>query len=119
MKTKRYLMGLSLAMTLVLSSCGQKATTEEAVETTTTTMEDKSFDPSEYTAGVITETKEEGNCQWVIKLKDGRIFETTDMNKDFKKNGAAVYFKFRGLRRMSLCPGANPVEITEMRMAKK
>lgn len=118
MKTKHYLKGLAIVMTLTLSSCGQKATTEETVKTTTSKMEDKKFDLKEYTAGVITETKQEGNCQWVITLKDGRIFETTEMSKEFKKNGTSVYFKFRGLRRMSLCPGANPIEITEMHLAK-
>lgn len=117
MNLRNYITTLCIAATLI--GCGQKAVTKEAISEKTTTMEDTTFDPKEYTTGVITQTEEEGDCQWIIKLTDGRIFETTDMNKDFKKNGTAVYFKFRGLRRRSLCPNATPVALTEMRLAKK
>lgn len=113
MKKAYFAMALSIIFLLAASCCSQKTATVTE-ENTKTNVDDVVVINNDYTTGVITKTKEEGECQWVIKLKDGRIFETTDMKENFMKDGTVVYFKYRGLRRMSSCPGASPIEITEM-----
>lgn len=120
MKTRHYVLALSIAGSLALSGCGQKAATEDTKNTTTTTMEDSSLDMGAMTAGTIVENKTAENdaCKWTIKTKDGRLFETSSMDKSFMKDGAQVMFSFRGLRRMSMCGNTTPIEIEQMKMMK-
>lgn len=68
-----------------------------------------------FTKGTIFHSKEEGDCEYTIKLEDGRYFESTDLKDEFKKDAMAVWFTFRPLRRMNTCLKANPVGINEMK----
>ena len=99
-------------------SCSKKAT-ETAKKETNTAMEDvKKMVTDGYTSGIIEYSDKEGDCEYTIKLEDGRYFESTSIDPKFLENGTKVWFKFRGLRRVSQCPKANPVEITEMILRK-
>lgn len=99
-----------------ICSCSNKGVTSasDPQNTITSTEEDKIIVDNTYSIGVVTQTKEIGDCEWVIKLGDGRIFETTNLKTEFKKDGNTVNFKYRGLRKLSKCKGATPVEITEI-----
>lgn len=114
MKTKLFITGITLVTGLVLASCGQKATTEEKAKEETT----MSFDTTGYTSGTIIQSKAEGDCEWTIKLKDGRFLDPMTIDKDFMKDGATVWVKFLPQRRMQRCDKANPVDLTEIKMAE-
>lgn len=114
------LLTTALCSLLSLSSC--KSTQEVPKQNITETkMEQKEKDvllKEGYTAGVITQTKEEGNCEWIIKLDSGLRYESLTMDDEFKKNNLNVFFKFVPQRRMSKCTNASPVQITDMILGK-
>jgi len=114
MKTKLFITGIALVTGLVLTSCGQKAITEETAKKETT----MSFDTTGYTSGTIVQSKAEGDCEWTIKLKDGRFLDPMTMDKDFMKDGANVWIKFLPQRRMQRCDKASPVDLTEIKMTE-
>jgi len=107
---------ITAALCSLLSASSCKGTQGvEKEELTETAMEKKEMLLNEgYTAGVIIHSTEEGDCEWTIKLEDGRHFESISMQDEFKENGAKVFFKFIPQRRMSRCTKANPIAITEM-----
>lgn len=118
MSTKLFKIGLYIVIFLTLLSCGQRGVTHggDPQESSQIIEEEEIIVDNRYTVGVITQTEGVGNCEWVIRLKDGRIFETSNLKTAFKKDGNTVNFKYRGLRRLSECEGATPVEITEINM---
>ena len=71
-----------------------------------------------FTKGTIVYSDIEGDCEYTIKLEDGRMFESTDLKEEFKKADMEVWFKFQPLRRMNKCKKANPVGISEMKMVQ-
>ncbi|EDM44327.1 glycyl-tRNA synthetase [unidentified eubacterium SCB49] len=68
-----------------------------------------------FTKGTIVYSDIEGDCEYTIKLDDGRFFESTDLKEDFKKDGKIVWFTYGPLRRMNKCEKASPVSIIEMK----
>ncbi|ANH59347.1 hypothetical protein [Dokdonia donghaensis] len=112
MKKKLFITGIILVTGLMLASCGQKATTEEKAKEETT----MSFDTTGYTSGTIVQSKAEGDCEWTIKLKDGRFLDPMAIDKDFMKDGATVWIKFLPQRRMQRCDKASPVAISEIKL---
>lgn len=68
-----------------------------------------------FTKGTIEHSRAEGDCEYTIKLEDGRYFESSDLKDEYKEDGMNVWFSFRPLRRMSMCNKANPVSIEEMK----
>ncbi|WP_405251297.1 hypothetical protein [Dokdonia sp. Asnod3-C12] len=113
MRTRLYITGMSLAAIMAFSCCGQKAV---ATEDTKTALMD--FDTTGYTSGTIVHSKAEGDCEWTIKLEDGRHLDPMTIDKDFMQDGASVWFKYTPQRRMNRCDKASPVGITEMKMEK-
>lgn len=105
-----------LCSLLSLTSCNSsKTSAEESLTDKSMTVEKKAQLLKEgYTYGTIVHSLEEGDCEWTIKLEDGRHFESLTMNEDFKKENMEVYFKYIPQRRMSKCTKASPIEITEM-----
>lgn len=116
MKTIHIITGITFIAALGLSSCGQKAVTEETSKTTE--MTSSTFDSTGYTSGTIVQSKAEGDCEWTIKLADGRHFDPMTMDKSVMKDGVKVWFKFIPQRRMNRCDKASPVEITEITIVK-
>lgn len=115
MKTTLILLG---AVTLLcFASC--KNTEEVAKDNIEEKVAEEKFDPTGYTAGVIVYSKDKDDCEYTIRLKDGLFYDPINLEDSYKKDGMAVYFKFRGLRMMNRCNKANPVSIEEMRQAKK
>lgn len=104
---------MALVTAMGLSCCGQKAASEENVKAST-----MDFDTKGYTAGTIVHSKAEGDCEWTIKLADGRHFDPMTMDKGFMKDGASVWFKYTPQRRMNRCDKASPVAVTEIKMGK-
>lgn len=68
-----------------------------------------------FTKGTIVHSKEEGDCEYTIKLEDGRYFESTDLKEEYMKDGMTVWFTYGPLRRMNKCKKANPVSIIAMK----
>jgi len=99
---------------LSLSSCKSTQEVDEQQLIETKMAQKETLLKEGFTAGTIVQTKEEGNCEWTIKLDNGLIYESLTMKEEFKKNDMKVYFKFIPQRRMSKCTNASPVEITEM-----
>lgn len=116
MRTKHLITGMTLIAAITLSCSGQKAVSDENAKTTE--MTNSTFDSKGYTAGTIVQSKAEGDCEWTIKLADGRHLDPMTMDKDFMEDGAEVWLKFSPQRRMNRCDKASPVEITEIKMAK-
>lgn len=104
----------ALCSLMSLTSC--KSTQETVKEEITTSVMDtkETLLKEGYTAGTIVHSTKEGDCEWTIKLEDGRHFESLTMEEEYKKSDMKVYFKFLPQRRMSSCTKASPVQITEM-----
>lgn len=112
MRTRHLITGITFIAAITLSCCGQKAITEETNKITE--MKDNKFKKEGYTSGTIVQSKAEGDCEWSIKLADGRYFESKDMSKEFMVNNLEVWFKYTPQRRMQVCDKASPVSINTM-----
>lgn len=108
------LLTTTLCSLLSLSSCKSSQKTESQQSTETKMEQKETFIKEGYTAGIITQTKEKGNCEWTITLENGVKYESMVMKDEFKKDGMKVFFKFLPQRRMSRCANANPIEIIEI-----
>lgn len=99
---------------LLIMACN--STKETMAPKTVENMElEKEMIAKGFTKGTMVHSKEDGDCEYTIKLEDGRYFESSDLNKEYMKDGMAVWFTFNPLRRMSRCKKANPVAITAMK----
>lgn len=99
---------------LIVACNGTKETV--ATKATENNMEqEKEMIAQGFTKGTIEYSREEGDCEYTIKLEDGRYFESSDLKDEFMKDSMTVWFSYRPLRRMSMCNKANPVAITEMK----
>ncbi len=74
--------------------------------------------PEGFTAGVIQESTKKGDCLFTITVTseggEPFYFDPINLDEAYKKNGLAVFFKYRSLRMMNRCQRANPVEIQEI-----
>lgn len=105
----------ALCSLMSLSSCkSTQETKKEMIIATNNEAQKEVFMKEGYTSGIIVHSEEEGDCEWTIKLEDGRHYESMSMKEEFKKNDLKVYFKFIPQRRMSNCTKASPIEITEI-----
>ena len=98
---------------LILACNGTKETTKAQVAENM--EQEKEMITQGFTKGTIVHSKAEGDCEYTIKLEDGRFFESTDLKEEFMKDGMTVWFTFAPLRRMNKCQKANPVGINEMK----
>jgi hypothetical protein len=114
MKKSLFTIGMTLTIIVTIGSCGQKTITEENI-TPTTLM---NFDKTGYTFGTIVQSKTEGDCEWTIKLENGKHLDPKSLEEDFMKNGMSVWIKYTPQRRMQRCENAMPVGITEIKMNK-
>ena len=115
MKTTLLLIGT--AGLLCFASC--KNTEEAAKYKTDKKVTEEAFDPTGYTSGTIIYSEEKDDCEYTIKLKGGLYYDPINLEDSYKKDGIAVYFKFRRLRMANRCNKANAVSIEEMHIAKK
>lgn len=112
MRTRHFITGLTFIAAITLSCCGQKAVTEETIKITE--VNDTKFESEGYTVGTVVQSKVEGDCEWTIKLADGRYLDPMTMDKNFMKNDAKVWIKFSPQRRMNRCDKGIPVAITDI-----
>ena len=101
------------SLLLIIACNGTKETT--AAQTAENMTQEKEMLDLGFTKGTIVYSDLEGDCEYTIKLEDGRFFESTDLSKDFMKDGKTVWFTYAPLRRMNKCDKANPVSIKEMK----
>lgn len=78
--------------------------------------------PEGFTAGVIQESTKKGDCLFTIlvtsKGGESLYFDPINLDEAYKKDGIALFFKYRPLRMMNRCEKANPIEILETRVNK-
>jgi len=71
-----------------------------------------------FTPGVIQKSTQKEDCIFTIQVseqnKQPYFLDPINLDETYKKNGLAVFFKYRALRMMNRCQRANPVEIQEM-----
>ena len=71
-----------------------------------------------FTPGVIQESTQKEDCIFTILVseqnKQPYFLDPINLDEAYKKNGLAVFFKYRALRMMNRCQRANPVEIQKM-----
>lgn len=67
------------------------------------------------TMGTIVYSDKEGDCEYVIKTDDGRMFDPINMDKSFYKDGMKVQFTFGPLRMANRCEKANPISLEEIK----
>ena len=101
------------SLLLIMACNGTKELTSE--QASKNMAQEKEMIAQGFTRGTIVHSKAEGDCEYTIKLEDGRYFESTDLKDEFKKDAMQVWFTFRPLRRMNTCQKANPVGISEMK----
>ncbi|MFT6049460.1 hypothetical protein [Patiriisocius sp. Uisw_047] len=99
------------SLILMMACNGAKETTAQVVEDMSQQNE---MIAKGFTKGTIVYSDIEGDCEYTIKLEDGRFFESLDLKEDFMKDGMIVWFTYGPLRRMNKCTKANPVGIKEM-----
>ena len=73
-----------------------------------------------FTAGVIQKSTKKKDCLFTIIVsgqnKKTYFLDPINLDEGYKKDGVAVFFKYRPLRMMNRCEKANPVEIQEMQI---
>ncbi len=115
MNTKTHISSLFFIAVMAISCCSKKAIVDDETDTkTTTTVKETTFDATGYTEGRIVHSQSEGDCEWVIQLKDGSFIEAIQMDEKFLKDGTDIWIKYTPQRRMQRCDKASPVGITEM-----
>ena len=102
----------------LISCCGSK---EQASKANTTenkaTMERaEKMMANGFLKGTIVYSEAENDCPYTIKVEGDEPYflDPVNLENSFKTDGAEIWFKFTGLRRMNRCEKANPVNITEM-----
>lgn len=91
-----------------------------AKETAATQISEKMTQEKEmlalgFTKGTIVYSDKEGDCEYTIKLEDGRFFESMDLKEEYMVDGMKVWFSYAPQRRMNTCQKANPVGINDMK----
>ena len=116
MKIKLIIIGMSILTSSILSckSTEKMNKEESSVQKSIAQVQDKVG----YTSGTIVFSKAEGDCEYTIQTRDGLFYDPINMEDAYKKEGAVVWFTFRGLRMPNRCPKANPIELTEIQLAK-
>tara|TARA_B100000497_G_C7440878_1_gene274344 strand:+ start:187 stop:519 length:333 start_codon:yes stop_codon:yes gene_type:complete len=76
--------------------------------------------PEGFTAGVIQKSTKKGDCLFTILVTSNSgeplYFDPINLDEAYKKDGIALFFKYRPLRMMNRCQRANPVEIQELQI---
>jgi len=109
-----------LAAFVVFSCCSAKKTASDNGTTDTTKNSEMTTKmmANGYKMGTIVASKTEGDCPYVIEMKDdaGKPYylDPINLEESYKKDGAKIWFTFAGLRMMNRCEKANPVNIIQM-----
>lgn len=106
-----------LTFVLILTSCmSTKKTEENNNEKAQTSIMDLSAEGFTYVETVT--SKNVSPCDLLFKTEDGRMLEIVNFHDMAKEIETAYWIKFRGLRRMSKCKNAQPVEVTNIKQAE-
>lgn len=107
---------LIAAVAFTLTACNS---TQKAMEEKDTAKEAEMMAQG-FTKGTIEHSTKEGDCAYTISVDlDGNslYYDPVNLEEDFQKDKAAVWFKFRGLRMMNRCDKATPISLSEIQMA--
>lgn len=111
---------LAFFLTLTITSCcSLTKTPNTSYESDEKKLEqnEKLFLEQGYSKGTIVYSDVKGDCEYTILLEpDGNLFDPINLGESFKKDGAKIWFTFRGLRMMNRCDKANPVSIQTIQM---
>ena len=86
---------------------------EEAAAEQGATMRSKGF-----TKGVIVDKTGLDGCTFLIEISDSKILEPIQLDEKFRKNGLAVYFKYKRSRKATTCMNGQPIIISEIQLSK-
>ncbi len=106
---------------LVVSGCNTiKERPIQNPESQITKIKKAELIPEGFTAGVIQENTKKEDCLFTILVTSNSgeplYFDPINLDEAYKKDGIALFFKYRPLRMMNRCQRANPVEIQEMQI---
>ena len=93
----------------------QEATEEKEVMTNGKEVTMGVGTPDNSTLGIVVYSDKEGDCPYVIKTSDGRMFDPINMDESFHKDGMEVEFTFGALRMANRCEKANPISLIEIK----
>lgn len=78
--------------------------------------DDIAMNQAGFVSGSILHQKDkESPCDYLIKLDDGTILEPAGLADEFKKDGLKIWVQYVPSRRVSLCEGSMPANITEIK----
>lgn len=117
---KRSIIGIAI-VAIVFGTAGSCKSSEKIADDAEQTAKDKTTEATttldeRYVEGVIVYSKAEGDCEYSIKTSAGVMYDPINLEDLYKKDGAAVVFKFAGLRMPNRCVKANPIRLEDIRM---
>lgn len=102
---------------ILYSSCNASKSHEIKEQKSENTVEEiNKMEEEGYKKGMIVYSDKENDCEYTIKMEGNSAYflDPITLEDAFKKDGEKVWIKFRGLRRMSRCEKANPIELLEI-----
>lgn len=110
----------AIILTLAITSCcSLTKTPKTSSESDIKKLEqnDKLFLDQGYSKGTIVYSDIKGDCEYTIRVEStGTLFDPINLENNFKKDGAKIWFTFNGLRMMNRCDKANPISIDNIHM---
>lgn len=107
---------ITCSLLILVTACNStKESAEESVTNSSTNLQNEKMKAAGFTEGTIETGKTEEDCKIMIKVADGRYFESTDIPENFSTDGMKIWFTYTGLRRMSRCQKANPIAILDIK----
>jgi hypothetical protein len=117
---KKSIIGIAI-VAIVFGTAGSCKSTEKATDEAKQVAKDKTTkvvadadtaaDDARYIEGVVVHSKEAGDCEYTIKTATGLMYDPINLDEKYQKDGAAIVFKFAGLRMPNRCTKANPIRI--------
>ena len=110
----------TIALLLLAGGCNSPQSTvsenETSESTTTADMVAKKMLEAGYAKGTIVYSDIEGDCPYTIRVdsESSYLLDPVNLTETYKNDGAKIWVKYTGLRRMNRCEKANPVTITEI-----
>ncbi|MFC7356367.1 hypothetical protein ACFQO1_01600 [Jejudonia soesokkakensis] len=112
-----YLRVVFLLCSILYSSCNASKSSEIKDQKSENTIEETNkMEEAGYKKGTIVYSGEENDCEYTIKMEGNSTYflDPIILENTLKKDGQKVWIKFRGLRQMSRCEKANPIELIEI-----
>lgn len=107
---------ITCSLLILVTACNStKESAEESVTNSSTNLQNEKMIAAGFTSGTIETAKDEGDCDVMIKVADGRYFESMDIPENFSKDAMKIWFTYTPQRRMSRCQKASPIAIQDIK----